>query len=981
MRLLNLLLTILILLSFGKEISGQGFAIFNDRNHPEIEWLTAETEHFEISYPSYLAGIEHEAASVAEESYEVLSSNLGVSFKDKIRIFLSDEDEIANGYAAPIGNGFTNIWVNVNEFADIWIGNEKWLRKVLAHELGHIFHYQATRSNIGLLGNIFGTQINRAWTEGLAQYQTEKWDAARGEKWLRTAVLEDRLSFSDGQSIWNGRLLYAVGNSQLRYFADQFGDSSLVNLFAHRSTSLFGLVKYHDFYSAMKEATGKSYREFYQDWRRHTNIYYNSVAAQLQTMDSLSSVPFPISDQYIQDLKVSPDGLNYAGIFVKSIDEPIRQLVLIPNTGGNEKVQRLHDAAFGDQISWSKDSDKIAYFSTVRGPKGSLINDVFYYNILTAERKRITRNRRASFPSYSPIQDRLVYVVADGMTANIAEYDFDTGDEKLITHFVGDTQVLSPSWSPNGKQIAFELFSKESERKIGILDLSNGKVRTVLSDESTYKDPSWSEDSSLLFLTGHKDNIPNVFVTAVEDASINKVERVTHLQNGAEILDWIPPDSTFEKGSLLLKVTSSKQRDGIYRIAAETRSDEIVSTVPKVYSSWTRHSPRLKITGKTRVREDLIQDRYSHKAIKNITKAIGVAFPYTDFSNDYGFAGLGTWSDPLGKHSIGLWSVVSAAKFSSRSSFNLSYLNRVFDPTLLFNIYRIPSTGRTYGDGILLERYTGAELFATWPIEMGARIWDIANWGIRIRAYSADPLNRDDLGELDQDFPEPETGKLLDFQFRAKWRQQKPWRNNLIHPLFGRGVQIKIAGAPSGFGVSKGYLRPEASIYNILSLVGKTRLYLYGRARAQFGKTFAQDFLYLNKYDFANINPSGDQFIFFGGRSDRVRGFRRYSFGDRVFFASAELRIPFANSLQTNVLGTLGLGAATISAFVDAGQIWQSENRSNKISQIGGGFELKNALNLGGFEISHAGGVGWPLNRGSSPDPDWYYRVRTAVPF
>lgn len=326
------LLTFTILLSvlnFG-EVQSQGFSIFNNRNHPEIEWITAETEHFKISYPKHLSGIENSAAAVAEESYQALSKNLDVVFKDKIQIFFSDEDEIANGFASPIGNGYTNIWVNVNEFADIWVGNEKWMRKVLAHELGHIFHYEATRSNIGLLGNFFGTQINRTWTEGLAQYETEKWDAARGESWLRTAVLEDKLSFADQQSLWNGRLQYASGNSQLRYFADQFGDSTLVKLLAHRSSALFGLVSYHDFYTSFKETTQLSYPEFYEKWKRHTNIYYNTLASQLQTPDSLDAKRWPLNDRYIFDLKTSPDELFSAAITLKSIDEPIQKLVVFP---------------------------------------------------------------------------------------------------------------------------------------------------------------------------------------------------------------------------------------------------------------------------------------------------------------------------------------------------------------------------------------------------------------------------------------------------------------------------------------------------------------------------------------------------------------------------------------------------------------------------------------------------------------------------
>jgi hypothetical protein len=139
-------LTVLAALACAPEAGAQGFSLFNERNHPEIEWRVAETEHFKIVYPSHLAGIEAEAAAVAEASYDSLSVAFGgVTFDEPLRIYLTDEDEIANGVAFEFGGGVTNIWVHVNEFAEIWTGEAKWLRKVIAHELAHLFHYRATR--------------------------------------------------------------------------------------------------------------------------------------------------------------------------------------------------------------------------------------------------------------------------------------------------------------------------------------------------------------------------------------------------------------------------------------------------------------------------------------------------------------------------------------------------------------------------------------------------------------------------------------------------------------------------------------------------------------------------------------------------------------------------------------------------------------------------------------------------------------------
>ncbi|MGN8226514.1 hypothetical protein [Gracilimonas sp. BCB1] len=114
-----------IAISFSVHLAfAQGFNSSSGRNHPELNWQVAETEHFLIMYPERIAGIENEAAAIAEQTYEALSKNLEITFDQKIRIYLSDEDEINNGFAVPFSRPYTNIWVNLNDYSEIWTGRK-----------------------------------------------------------------------------------------------------------------------------------------------------------------------------------------------------------------------------------------------------------------------------------------------------------------------------------------------------------------------------------------------------------------------------------------------------------------------------------------------------------------------------------------------------------------------------------------------------------------------------------------------------------------------------------------------------------------------------------------------------------------------------------------------------------------------------------------------------------------------------------------
>ncbi|MGB3541962.1 peptidase MA family metallohydrolase, partial [Rubrivirga sp.] len=526
-------LLLLLLLSSAVGADAQiGFSAFNGRSHPEIDWQVAETENFEIVYPAHLAGIEAEAASIAEASLAVLVRNMGpdsaaVSFDDPIRLYLSDEDEIANGIAFNLGpSGFTTIWVHVNDAASIWTGDVKWLRKVIAHELAHLVHYRATRSSLGTLGIFFGDPFPSFWTEGLAQYQTEAWDAQRGDRWLRTATFEDRLNYNDGTSPQNGRLRYAVGNSQVRYLAQTYGDSTLSAILAHRRPALFGLARVHDFYDAFQAVTGQSYRAFNEEWRQHVNVYYNTQAGQMERLDSLDAKPFSLPGQVVYDVAFSPDTSRVAAVVLPSLARPVRRLITVSNPGADSTAPRdlriLAEGSIAGPVSWSPDGTQIAYARTRRGEYGSLVNDL--YTVTTdGDITRLTTDRRASSPSFAPDGRRIAFVGLEGGTANVFVLDLEggravTGSERALTSFEGDTQIPTVRWGPTGDRVAFDLFDLEGRRDLATVEVETGQVTRlgtsprVRPQDRDDRLPVWNAAGDSLAFTSLRDRAPNAFL-------------------------------------------------------------------------------------------------------------------------------------------------------------------------------------------------------------------------------------------------------------------------------------------------------------------------------------------------------------------------------------------------------------------------------------------------------------------------------------
>src|SRR5438477_12728234 len=68
-------------------------------NHPELTWQEIETDHFVIVYHQGLDSIARTAAPIAEEVYRVVTTNLQTALPNKVRIYLSDNDEERNAFA------------------------------------------------------------------------------------------------------------------------------------------------------------------------------------------------------------------------------------------------------------------------------------------------------------------------------------------------------------------------------------------------------------------------------------------------------------------------------------------------------------------------------------------------------------------------------------------------------------------------------------------------------------------------------------------------------------------------------------------------------------------------------------------------------------------------------------------------------------------------------------------------------------------
>src|SRR5512133_2149125 len=131
------IIMLIIILSITPLMSLVAYNGFNQRNHPELDWKSIETTNCQIIYHDPLEPQAKESADIAQHTFDTLIKTYQTAPLQKCIIYLSDQDNISNG--ATVMSQYIFIWVNQNDYTGLFTGNDKWLRKVIAHEMSHWF--------------------------------------------------------------------------------------------------------------------------------------------------------------------------------------------------------------------------------------------------------------------------------------------------------------------------------------------------------------------------------------------------------------------------------------------------------------------------------------------------------------------------------------------------------------------------------------------------------------------------------------------------------------------------------------------------------------------------------------------------------------------------------------------------------------------------------------------------------------------------
>ena len=531
---------------------------------PRLRWRTLETAHFRIHFHENEREVARRLAVVAERAHEVLSPALKYRPKRRTDIVLDDYTDSANGSTTVLPYNLIVLHVTAPDSASVLNDYDDWLYGLFVHEYAHLLHLD----NISGLAKVVNAVLGKVWApnqiqprfiiEGLATYEESKRTSsgrirsAIFDMYLRSALLAgklqrlDKITYGSPLQWPQGTTAYLYGSSIMAYLADRYGDDVsarlskeyggnrvefwipfAINRAVRRAVGPEGDTVVQD--RAFRNLLGKDWPTISQEWRQHLERRYDLQVAEARARGLTASRAVTVKaynhyyPQFTADgelLYLRDDGTaRPAWIGVRPVGDAPDKLRL-------EGERRVRYPLSLGTFALHPDGVHVGYdeYSPVETVYG--FSDLREYDLRTGQYRQLTQAARAREPAYSPDGQTLAYAQSDLGTSWLMAMPARGGQGRVLYRGARFSQVYTPVWSPDGKEIAFSVWEDGGYRDIVVLEVASGKLRRITHDRALDLDPAYSPDGRYLLFASDRTGIYNLYALERATGTLWQVSNV-----------------------------------------------------------------------------------------------------------------------------------------------------------------------------------------------------------------------------------------------------------------------------------------------------------------------------------------------------------------------------------------------------------------------------------------------------------------------
>ena len=311
--------------------------------------------------------------------------------------------------------------------------------------------------------------------------------------------------------------------------------------------------------------------------------------------DSLPSRPFRHAQINFKDWRLLGAGSLVIGNVTPSVNGEYvvefqlydvlrrKQIVGFQLTAAKELMRRvahqiadqIHEKLTGIRGAFDT---RVAYVTEVRDAGREAryvlaVADADGYN----ERAILQSTRPIMSPSWSPDGRKLAYVSFESDQPRIFIQDIATGEREPIASFPGINGA--PAFSPDGRLLAMTL-SKDGNPEIYVMDLQTRRLRRITQNVAIDTEPSWSPDGQSLVFTSDRGGKPQIYRIPAEGGRSERLTfegsynaRPVYSPDGAKLALVHRDEGRYRIGLLDLE-------NGALQVLTDSKLDESPSFAP-----------------------------------------------------------------------------------------------------------------------------------------------------------------------------------------------------------------------------------------------------------------------------------------------------------------------------------------------------------------------------------------------------------------